>query len=108
MIGSAKAETSSEKTREFNVATSRAMEQMILFHSPDLPDLRPDCLKHKLLEYCLNPGVSQLPSVGLSLDELREISHATDRVLGNQPPPFESWFEVDVNIFQSKNDTQPR
>lgn len=41
--------------RRFNVAASRARDQMILFHSVDLKDLHPSCARSALLEYCLNP-----------------------------------------------------
>ena len=91
-----RAETKVEREREFNVAASRAKEQMILFHSPGLSDLKHNCLKHKLLNYCLNPEVKQLPFADYTLDELRARCRTTDRVLGHQPEPFDSWFEVDV------------
>jgi len=42
--------------QRFNVAASRAKDQMILFHSVNLTDLSPDCYRYKLLKYCLNPG----------------------------------------------------
>jgi very-short-patch-repair endonuclease len=41
--------------RRFNVAASRARDQMVLFHTATLSDLHPDCMRYKLLEYCLNP-----------------------------------------------------
>ncbi len=91
-----RAVTSAEKEREFNVAASRAMEQMVLFHSATQHDLNEQSLQHKLLSHCLNPTVEQLPVADMSLNELRETAHTTDRVLGNQPSPFDSWFEVDV------------
>ena len=40
--------------RSFNVATSRAKNQMWVFHSVDLEDLRPECIRYSLLRYCLN------------------------------------------------------
>lgn len=93
---SCRAVTSAEKEREFNVAASRAMEQLILFHSATQHDLKEHCLQYKLLSHCLNPSVEQLPVADMTINDLREIAHKTDRVLGNQPQPFESWFEVDV------------
>lgn len=89
-------ETRVEKEREFNVAASRAREQMILFHSMTKNELQQDCLKYKLLDHCMNPSVEQLPVGDMSLNELREVVHSTERMIGNQPSPFESWFEVDV------------
>ena len=40
--------------RRFNVAASRAKNQMWLFHSVDLSDLNKDCIRYELLEYCNN------------------------------------------------------
>lgn len=39
----------------FNVAASRAREQMWLFHSVELSQLNPDCIRYNLLQYCLHP-----------------------------------------------------
>jgi very-short-patch-repair endonuclease len=44
--------------RRFNVAASRAKDQMVLFHTATLSDLNPECMRYKLLEYCLNPTVA--------------------------------------------------
>lgn len=42
--------------RRFNVAASRARDQMWLFHTPTTNDFRnKECLRYRLLEYCLNP-----------------------------------------------------
>ena len=50
--------TSTEWQRRYNVAASRARDQMWLFHSvsPDL--LSPACLRRSLLTYMLNPPVA--------------------------------------------------
>jgi very-short-patch-repair endonuclease len=93
---SCRAVTSPEKEREFNVAASRAKEQLILFHSATLHDLKENSLQYKLLSHCLNPAVEQIPIADMTINELREIAHKRERVMGNQPSPFESWFEVDV------------
>jgi len=95
---SCRAVTSAEKEREFNVAASRAKEQMILFHSATLHDHKEHSLQYKLLSHCLNPSVEQLPVADMTINELREIAHQADRVIGNQPSPFDSWFEVDVFV----------
>ena len=42
--------------QRFNVAASRAQDQMWLFHSVDLDVLSPSCMRHRLLSYMLNPG----------------------------------------------------
>ena len=41
--------------RRFNVAASRAKDQVVLFHTATLNDLNPECIRHKLLEDYLNP-----------------------------------------------------
>ncbi|MBU0661697.1 AAA family ATPase [Patescibacteria group bacterium] len=89
--------------RRFNVSVSRARDQLWLFHSATLNDLRPDCLRYKLLEYCLNPAVHQPDEIGeTTLVELRRMacdsSIRQSRKKGEKVPgtPFDSWFEVDV------------
>ena len=84
------------KEREFNVAASRAIDQMWLFHSATLNDLRPDCLQYKLLDHCQNPRVEQQEIEGLGIDQIRAAATQGERKAGRQPPPFDSWFEVDV------------
>lgn len=44
--------------RRFNVAASRARDQMWLFHTATLNDLNPDDMRAKLLSHCLNPQLS--------------------------------------------------
>ena len=46
--------TTQEFDKSFNVAASRAKEQMILVHSVRLDELSPSCNRYKLLNYCLN------------------------------------------------------
>jgi very-short-patch-repair endonuclease len=48
---------STEQARQrFNVAASRAQDQLWLFHSATLDVLSPACMRHRLLSYMLNPG----------------------------------------------------
>jgi very-short-patch-repair endonuclease len=48
---------STEQARQrFNVAASRAQDQLWLFHSATLDILSPACMRHRLLSYMLNPG----------------------------------------------------
>ncbi len=42
--------------QRFNVAASRAQDQMWLFHSATLDVLSPTCMRYRLLSYMLNPG----------------------------------------------------
>ncbi|MCY6959223.1 AAA domain-containing protein [Clostridium brassicae] len=46
--------TKESDIRRFNVAASRAKNKMLLFHSVDLKDLNPECVRSKLLSYCIN------------------------------------------------------
>jgi len=49
--------TRADAEKRFNVAASRAKDQMWLFHSVALSDLSPDCQRHKLLKYLTHPSV---------------------------------------------------
>ena len=83
-IGNAR--TKPEDERRFNVAVSRAKEQIWLFHSIQLDDLRnTDDLRYKLLDHFKNYNSKQ-----------PILSSPLERSLGTQPEPFDSWFEVDV------------
>ncbi len=48
--------TTEQARQRFNVASSRARDQLWLFHSATLDDLSPACMRHRLLSYMLNPG----------------------------------------------------
>lgn len=75
-----------EDERRFNVATSRAKEQIWLFHSVQLDDLsNTNDLRYKLLDHFKNYNSYQ-PILNTPIE----------RRLGTQPEPFDSWFEVDV------------
>lgn len=61
--------------RRFNVAASRARNQMWLFHSVDLEDLNSKCVRYALLKYCLleNEPVEEVISKGyLLLNDFEE------------------------------------
>lgn len=75
-----------EDERRFNVAVSRAKEQIWLFHSVQIEDLsNTNDLRYKLLDHFYNHKPTAIPSV-----------KTIERKPGSQPEPFESWFEVDV------------
>ncbi|WAM34088.1 AAA domain-containing protein [Caldicellulosiruptor morganii] len=64
--------------QRFNVAASRARDQMFLFHSVQLEDINnPECARYRLLQYCQNPN-----RVQQKIDEVKHL--------------FESKFEEDV------------
>ena len=82
-----------------NVAASRARDQMWLFHSVELSDLKPDDLRAQLISHCQNPdlGVSK----PLDLEQIQRLTEETRRPnRGNYRPPrpFDSWFELDVYL----------
>ncbi|MGG3920281.1 AAA domain-containing protein [Parageobacillus thermoglucosidasius] len=63
--------------QRFNVAASRARDQMFLYHSVDLKHLNPECVRYRLLQYCLEPH-----RVQLEVNKVKEV--------------FDSKFEEDV------------
>ncbi len=87
---------SSKDEKRFNVAASRARDQMWLFHTATLNDLSRSCLRYRLLEYCQNPSVEPASVSSVHIQELRHLARIADRNRDLPPAPFESWFEVDV------------
>ncbi|TWH52013.1 uncharacterized protein DUF559 [Sporomusa sp. KB1] len=82
--------------KRFNVAASRAKEQMILFHSATLDDLSSQCLRSKLLKYCLDPKVEPVGVEEHNINSLRLLADSANRSQVNPPHPFDSWFELDI------------
>jgi very-short-patch-repair endonuclease len=81
--------------RRFNVAASRARDQLWLFHTATLDDLHPGGMAHRLLDYCLQPQVEPAPVRGLAVDAWRR--RVAERAGGERAPhPFDSWLELDV------------
>jgi superfamily I DNA and/or RNA helicase len=56
--------------QRFNVAASRAQDQLWLFHSAALDVLSPSCMRHRLLSYMTSPG-RQLPPCFLTRSSRR-------------------------------------
>ena len=83
--------------RRFNVAMSRARDQVWLFHSVRPHDLGPDDLRRKLIAFFENPVHGAFARQSEDLDRLEREAQAR-RLKGNQPDPYESWFEVDVAL----------
>jgi very-short-patch-repair endonuclease len=84
--------------QRFNVAASRAKDQLWFFHSVTVNDLGGNCLRRRLLEHFQNPeaGIDRIQ--GLNIEELRLAAHQADRKTEFAPKPFDSWFEVDVAL----------
>lgn len=89
--------TGASAIQRFNVAASRARDQMWLFHSALMEHLspNPECVRRRMLEFFLNPASQAQVATGLDVPALRRLSRAQPRP--SQPPkPFDSWFEVEV------------
>ncbi|WP_084502921.1 AAA domain-containing protein [Desulfatirhabdium butyrativorans] len=82
--------------RRFNVAASRAKEQMILFHSVTCDDLSASCLRRRLLEFFENTRPQQI--AGIEWNELERRATQDNRRIVKPPVLFDSWFEVDVAL----------
>lgn len=88
--------TRSDDERRFNVAASRAKDQMWLFHSVTRNDLSNSCYRSKLLAFFEETPIK--PIVGVDYAELEKKVSDTNRSVVNAPDPFDSWFEVDVAL----------
>lgn len=83
--------------QRFNVAASRARDQLWLFHSLGLSDLKNrECVRYRLLEYCLNPWAATPAPSRTDISDLARLARTADRMAEKPPAPFDSWFEVDV------------
>lgn len=83
--------------RRFNVAMSRARDQVWLFHSVKPHDLGPDDLRRRLVNFFESPQNAAVDALFEDLDRLEREARGPRR-LGTQPDPYESWFEVDVAL----------
>ena len=85
--------------RQYNVATSRAKDQLWLFHSIEKEDLKnPEDFRKKLLDYFLMDQKKVLSNwKGKDLQELyKQIKETKNKSHDNAPKPFDSWFEARV------------
>ena len=84
--------------RRFNVAVSRAKDQVFLFHSVQEAELGQTCFRRRLLAHMKQPGPDPTGQLPWTLEELHRIARNRPRNQGNQPARFDSWFEVDVYL----------
>ncbi|SMB94167.1 AAA domain-containing protein [Deinococcus hopiensis] len=83
----------------YNVAVSRARDQLWLYHSVDVKGLHPEDLRASLIQHMHNPEVPSLqPLKNAEVDTLRELARRPGRANSPRPAPFDSWFEVDVYL----------
>ncbi len=88
--------TKSADERRFNVAASRARDQMFLFHSVTQDDLSSADLRRNLLEFFEHTTPQKI--AGMERDELERRADQDNRAIIEPPAPFDSWFEVDVAL----------
>jgi len=95
--------------RRFNVAMSRARDQVWLFHSVRPHDLGPDDLRRRLVAFFESPQNAAGDALFEDLDHLERQARGPRR-RGNQPDPYESWFEVEVtlDLLRRKFRTRPQ
>ncbi len=86
--------------RRFNVAASRAKDQMWLFHSVTRSDLSESCYRYKLIAFF--EDTSEITINGLSIEELDKINFNVDRAIASPPEKFDSWFELDVALMLAR------
>jgi very-short-patch-repair endonuclease len=88
--------TKESDRRRFNVAASRARDQMILFHSVTGSHLSDQCFRRRLVDYFYNAKPAM--AIPITEDALREMAFRANRMIEKPPEPFDSWFEVDVAL----------
>ncbi|MBM3329861.1 MAG: AAA family ATPase, partial [Calditrichaeota bacterium] len=82
--------------RRFNVAASRARDQMWLFNSVTVNDLSSTCMRRRLLEFFQNTEIRKV--AGMEVTEIERHAQQDNRSIVKPPAPFRSWFEVDVAL----------
>lgn len=83
----------------YNVAVSRARDQLWLFHSVTLSDLAPGDLRASLIRHLQNPKLDGWqPLKSQEISTLRELAARPGRGRSTAPRPFDSWFELDVYL----------
>jgi very-short-patch-repair endonuclease len=84
--------------QRYNVAASRARDQILLVHSVKSTDIaNPECLRRKMLEWFENPNREDCFSGNgsqddINLDNIKDLKENMKK----PPQPFDSWFEVEV------------
>lgn len=101
--------------QRFNVATSRARDQVFLFHSVKLEDIRnPECFRYKLINWYLNPPIAEMKA-GIELLKQKAESEfeieVGERIIKRgfkvipqyRPFPSDSNYRIDLVIQGEKN-----
>ena len=83
--------------KQYNVAASRAKDQIWLFHSINLNALSPQDFRRKLLSHCMSDPREMTVWPQTKLNELyTKIKETKNKNPDNAPEPFDSWFEARV------------
>lgn len=90
--------TKVSEQQKFNVAASRAREQIWLFHSVQKKHLRPECLRYKLLQHFHRPPVQRLTLDLRELDILHAAAQQSNSTVEAPPAPFQNWLEADLAL----------
>jgi very-short-patch-repair endonuclease len=90
--------TTSMYEQRFNVAMSRARDQVWLFHSIEEDELGANCLRRRVLNFFKNPPEQTINGASLDVPQLRLAAQRAQRDTERPPRPFDSWFEVDVAL----------
>jgi very-short-patch-repair endonuclease len=92
--------TKDKDERRFNVAASRARDQMWLFHSVTTDQLNPKCLRTQLLEYFQTPQLENTVADEIDIDALQaSLAKYRSGVTTELPvAPFETWLEAEVYL----------
>ena len=90
--------TNLPEQRRFNVAMSRAREQVWLFHSVRADELSPECLRYRLLQHFDPRNRRVRRHFYESRYRLEREAREAAREKEMPPDPYESWFEVDVAL----------
>ncbi len=83
--------------KQYNVAASRAKDQMWLFHSIGLNDLSIQDFRRRLLNHCTDSPRKMTVWLQDKLNEIyKKINQTKNKRPDNAPEPFDSWFETRV------------
>ncbi|NTY02435.1 AAA domain-containing protein [Deinococcus sp. JMULE3] len=83
----------------YNVAVSRARDQLWLFHSVTPDDLGPEDLRASLIRHVQRPDLAGWrPLPRQEILDLRDLAGRAGRGQTRAPAPFDSWLEVDVYL----------
>ncbi|MEO2032539.1 MAG: AAA domain-containing protein, partial [Planctomycetaceae bacterium] len=90
--------------QRFNVAVSRAKDQIWLFHSVSLDELRnPQDMRRLLLEHFTHQQATEEVEVP-DIAEVRRRSERTGALENSQPDPFANWLEADLYVDLKERD----